>query len=828
MPEYSKTFTGALTAPDGTIRHFINGALAREGDLPAVEYPDGGAVFYIENPKRGGFGQRTSIEHRAAGPALVRANGDQFFYQFGRLHRDPDEGPAVILHTGVKKWFVNGEFLRIELPPKPVALPPISLELPAMTPNAHPSEQVATLRAHVSRLANAYYVLDAPLVTDGEYDALYRELERLEALHPELVTTDSPTQRVGGVPLKEFSTVTHRTPMLSLANAMDEEEARRFAQSCADALGIDVEAIEYCSEDKYDGLAITLTYDDGLLVRAATRGDGETGEEVTAQVRTVKSVPLRLPEPLTIEVRGEMMMLDADFAKVNAELVAAGKSPLVNPRNGAAGAIRQLDPKVTASRRLTFFAYGMNGAEDHAFSDQVSILDFLKSLGFRVSPNVKRVLGFAGIKAAFAEMSIKRKSLGWGIDGVVFKVANLEQQEQIAWSHRTPKWAVAYKFPPDEMPTELLAIDIQVGRTGAVTPVARLKPVFVGGVTVSNVTLHNLGQIRLKEVRVGDTVIVRRAGDVIPEIVGPLLERRPEGATPWEMPEACPECGSPLHQIGAEHFCTGGSRCPAQRLYRITHFSSRLAMHIEGLGESTVATLLNEGFITQASDLYSLDTARLAARPGFGEQSAGNIASAIASTRGRPLHKFLYSLGIEGVGERSAKDLALAFGTWEAFAAARREDLLAVPDIGDVTAGSVLEFLQSPDTADEAHRLARLIMPQSVEKTVAGVLTGKTLVLTGTFPTLTREAATAMIESAGGKVAGSVSKKTFCVVAGEAAGTKLEKARALSIPVWDEAELLAQLGAEASPSSSAEAVSPSPSQPVQRADTAPLSQPSLF
>ena len=355
-----------------------------------------------------------------------------------------------------------------------------------------------------------------------------------------------------------------------------------------------------------------------------------------------------------------------------------------------------------------------------------------------------------------------------------------------------------------------------------------LKPVFVGGVTVSNVTLHNLGQIRLKEVRVGDTVIVRRAGDVIPEIVGPLLERRPEGATPWEMPEACPECGSPLHQIGAEHFCTGGSRCPAQRLYRITHFSSRLAMDIEGLGESTVATLLNEGFITQASDLYSLDTARLAARPGFGEQSAGNIASAIASTRGRPLHKFLYSLGIEGVGERSAKDLALAFGTWEAFAAARREDLLAVPDIGDVTAGSVLEFLQSPDTADEAHRLARLIMPKAVEKTVAGVLTGKTLVLTGTFPTLTREAVTAMIESAGGKVAGSVSKKTFCVVAGEAAGTKLEKARALSIPVWDEAELLAQLGAEASPSSTAEAVSSSSSQPVQRADTAPLSQPSLF
>lgn len=826
MAEYSKTFTGTLTAPDGTIRHFINGALGREGDLPAVEYPDGAVVYYVENPKRGGFGQHSSVEHRIGGPALIRANGDQIYYRFGKVHRDPDEGPAVILHTGIKKWFVNGECIRVEWPPKPSDAPPISLTLPTMNENATPAERVATLRAHVSRLAHAYYVLDNPLVTDGEYDALYRELEQLEAQYPELITSDSPTQRVGGAPLKDFPSVTHRTPMLSLANAMDENEARRFAQNCADALGLDIEAVEYGSEDKYDGLAITLTYDEGLLVRAATRGDGETGEEVTAQVRTVKSVPLRLSEPLTIEVRGEMMMLDADFAKVNAELVAAGKDPLVNPRNGAAGAIRQLDPKVTASRRLTFFAYGMNGAEDHAFTDQMSVLDFLKAQGFRVSPNVQRVIGFEGIKAAFAAMAAKRKTLGWGIDGVVFKVANIEQQEQIGWNHRTPKWAVAFKFPPEEMPTEVMAIDIQVGRTGAITPVARLKPVFVGGVTVTNGTLHNLGQVRLKDVRVGDTVIVRRAGDVIPEILKPLIERRPEGAAPWEMPATCPECGSPLHQIGAEHFCTGGSRCPAQRLYRITHFASRLAMDIEGLGESTVATLLNEGFITRASDLYSLDTARLAARPGFGEQSAGNLAAAIAATRGRPLPKFLFSLGIEGVGESTAKDLARAFGTWEAFAAASREDLLAVPDVGEVTAESVLEFLQSPDTAEEAQRLAGLIMPQAVEKAVAGVLTGKTLVLTGTLPTLSREAAKAMIEAAGGKVAGSVSKKTSFVVAGEAAGTKLDTAKALSIPVWDEAELLARLGAQAAPVVKEEATLPAA--PTPRPEAASLTQPSLF
>lgn len=821
MSEYSKTFTGMLTAPDGTIRHFINGALGREGDLPAVEYPDGVVVFYSENPKRGGFGQRASVEHRIGGPALIRANGDQIYYQFGKIHRDPDEGPAVILHSGVRKWFVKGECVRYEIPQQATPPAPLQTKLPAMNQNTSPEERVAVLRAHVARLAHAYYVLDAPLVSDGEYDALYRELEQLEAEYPELVTPDSPTRRVGGTPLKEFASVTHRTPMLSLANAMNEDEVRRFAQSCADALGADIEAVEYACEDKYDGLAITLTYAAGLLVQAATRGDGETGEDVTAQVRTVQSVPLRLPEPLTIEVRGEMMMLDADFAKVNAELVAAGKAALVNPRNGAAGAIRQLDPKVAASRRLTFFAYGLNGAEEHAFADQVSVLDFLKGCGFRVSPNVKRVTGFDGIRVAFAEMAARRKTLGWGIDGVVFKVADLALQEQIGWNHRTPKFAVAAKFAPEELPTELLAIDIQIGRTGAVTPVARLKPVFVGGVTVTNVTLHNLGQIRLKDVRVGDTVIVRRAGDVIPEVVGPLLDRRPAGAVQWEMPAACPECGSPLHPIGAEHFCSGGSLCPAQRLYRIAHFASRLAMDIEGLGESTVATLLNDGFIARASDLFSLDAARLATRPGFGDQSAANLAAAIAGTRGRPLPKFLFSLGIEGVGERTAKDLARTFGTWEAFAAATREELLTVPDVGEITTESILEFLRSPDTADEAHRLAGLIAPSAVDKAVVGVLTDKTVVLTGTLPTLSREAATAMIEAAGGKVAGSVSKKTYCVVAGEAAGSKLEKARSLSVPVWDEAELIARIdGATPEPPTNTNV--PAPTSEVD------CEQPSLF
>lgn len=792
--EYTKIFTGALTAPDGTVRHFINGALGREGDQPAVEYPDGTVVYYTVNPKRGAMGQRTSLEHRVGGPALIRSNGDQIYYHLGKIHRDPAEGPAVILSNGVRKWFEHGDFVRLERPDAAPSPTLTSLNAP-MNDHTSTADRIRTLRDQVTRHAHAYYVLDAPLIEDAEYDLLFRELQALEAAHPELITPDSPTQRVGGAPLKEFESVRHGTPMLSLNNAMDEDAAYRFAASCAAALGVGIDDVVYVREEKYDGLALTIKYVDGLLVQSATRGDGEFGEDVTRQVRTVPSVPLRLPVPVSLEVRGEMMMLQADFERVNADLVAVGKEPFVNPRNAAAGSIRQLDPSVTAQRRLTFLAYGLNGA--NAFSDQLAVLDYLKSLGFRVSPNVCRVKGFAGMKAGFEEISAMRKGLPWGIDGTVFKVADLAEQEKIGWISRSPLFAIAWKFPPEQMPTLLQSIDVQVGRTGALTPVARLKPVFVGGVTVSNVTLHNLQQIRLKNVRVGDTVIVHRAGDVIPEIAGTLLDRRPEGTGEWEMPTTCPECGSAVHQIGAEHFCSGGSSCPAQRLYRIAHFASRGALDIDGLGEKTVAVLLDEGFIQQASDLFTLDTARLAQMAGFGEQSASKLKDAIAGTRGCPLHKLIFGLGIEGVGAQTAKDLARAFGTWEAFAAATKESLLAIPDVGDVTSDSILDFFRSPETAEEAHRLATWIAPATVERTSGSVLAGKTLVLTGTLPTLTRELATQLIERAGGKVAGSVSRKSFAVVAGEAAGTKLDKAQALNIPVWDEAQLLAHLGAEA-------------------------------
>ncbi len=736
MAEYSKTFTGTLIAPDGTIRHFINGALGRKGDLPAVEYPDGSVVYYVENPKRGALGQHSSLEHRVGGPALVRANGDQIYYQLGKVHRDPNEGPAVILHTGVKKWFVNGECVRFELPQKRAEAEPNPLTLPAMNENASPAERVATLHEHVSSLAYAYYVRGESLVEDGEYDALFDELVRLEVQYPELVTLDSPTRRIGGEPLKELPSVKHRLPMLSLANAMTDEEAERFVMAVAAELGISPEAVILVKEPKYDGLAISLSYEEGLLVQGATRGDGETGEEVTAQCKTIQTIPLKLTDPLTIEVRGEVLMLTADFNEVNARQRAAGEKEFANPRNAAAGSLRQLDPKITAKRKLSFFAYGIADAAAHGLTDQMETLEFLKGQGFRVSDLAEKVVGLNGLKASFDAAAKVRPTLGFGIDGITFKVASLEQQEQIGWNARTPKWAVARKFPPEEMPAPVQAIDVQIGRTGAVTPVARLKPVFVGGVTVTNVTLHNLQQIRLKDVRVGDTVIVRRAGDVIPEIMGPIMNRRPDGTNDWKMPDNCPECGSPIHQIGGEHFCTGGSSCPAQRLYRIAHFASRLAMDIEGLGESTVATLLNDGFIARASDLYNLDSARLAQKQGFGEQSVGNLVSAIAGTRGRPLNKMLYSLGIEGVGEKSAKDLAQAFGTWEVFAAATRDQLLSVRDIGEITADSILEFLHSPDTAEEAHRLAELIQPQAIEKPAEGVFSGKTLVLTGTLPTL--------------------------------------------------------------------------------------------
>ena len=784
MSTYSKHFSGTLIAPDGTIRHFIDGALGHHEDQPSVEYPDGTRVHYTANPKRGAIGQRASVEHRANGPALIRANGDQFFYHMGKLSRDPNEGPAVILEDGTRQWWLHGECLRSEHPTS-------TRERTAMPDTqAQYNAACVQLRCH----AHAYYVLDAPTITDAEYDALFRELSRIETLHPEWARGDSPTQRVGGEPLEGFTTVRHSQRMGSLANAMDREEALRFTRACAELTGEDEQEMVFAVEPKYDGLAVTLRYVDGQFVQGATRGNGEEGEDVTAQLRTLHTIPLVLPNPITFEVRGEVLMLKRDFARLNDRQMAIGAKPFANPRNAAAGSLRLLNPRITAQRRLSFFAYGLVAARDYGLEQHMDVLAFLKAQGFVVSDFAKAVVGAEGVMAAFTEALAMRDALTFEIDGMTVKINGLAAHEQLGWNSTTPRFAVAMKFPPSEMPTELLAIDVQIGRTGAATPVARVKPVFVGGTTVQNITLHNANQIAAKDLRVGDTVLIHRAGDVIPHISGLLIERRASDSIPWVMPSHCPACGNPLHTIGSEHYCTAGTACDAQRLYRLCHYTSRSAMDIDGAGEATLRQLIEAGLIQQASDLYSLDAKQIEVLPGMGAVSAAKLVSAIASTRAKPLHRFLVALGIPGCGERAAKDLANTFGDWAGFSTATEAALTAVADIGEITARTILDYLGTEGSRAEAERLVQCVAPAPQPRpTTGGVLTGKTVVLTGTLPTLGRKEAAALIEAAGGKVVGSVSKKCGLVVAGEAAGSKLDDARKLGIPIWDEAMLKACL-----------------------------------
>ncbi|WP_244131283.1 NAD-dependent DNA ligase LigA [Burkholderia gladioli] len=657
--------------------------------------------------------------------------------------------------------------------------------------------RISSLRALVAEHAWRYYGLDDPIISDHEYNHLFRELQALEDAHPHLVTPDSPTQRVGSAPLAGFSQVQHQVPMLSLRDAMTEEETRAFLDSVAKELGIPTDQLELSGEPKYDGLAIGLRYKSGIFDMAATRGDGTVGENVTAQVKTIRNIPLRLPEALDIEIRGEVVMLKRDFEIVNADLAARGERTLANPRNGAAGSLRQLDPRVTAARRLTFLAYGAvhaNGLPPANVDSQGSVVEFLRRMTFSVSPVATIVKGVAGAIDMFRQVGEMREKLPFQIDGVVFKVDSLAMQEQLGWNNRTPRFAIASKYPAEEMPTTVEDIVTQIGRTGVVTPVAKVKPVFVGGVTVTSVMLHNLDQIRLKDVRVGDTVIVRRAGDVIPELVRVLTELRPDNAQPFEMPHSCPVCQSPVIQTEGEagHFCTGNLKCPDQRLYRLSHFGSRLAMNIEGLGEKTVKSLLEANLVSMPSDFFSLKTRDIEVLPGFAALSAQKLVDAIAGAVSPELHRFILALGIEGVGEATSKDLARAFGSWSAFRAATTEDLLRIPDIGPVTVRSVHDYFADPVLGNESDHLAEIILPRDAKLTTAGQLFGKTIVLTGTLPSLGRTDAQAMIEAAGGKVSGSVSKKTYAVVAGAEAGTKLDKAKELGIAVWDEAMLVAQ------------------------------------
>jgi DNA ligase (NAD+) len=663
------------------------------------------------------------------------------------------------------------------------------------------TERARLLRREIERHNHLYYVLDAPEITDAEWDALFAELLALEAAHPELVTADSPTRRVGAKPAEGFAEVVHRVPMLSLANAFSGEDVTAFDRRCREGLGED--AVEYSCELKFDGLAVSLAYEGGVFVQGATRGDGETGEDVTANLRTIRAIPLRLraeSAPRLLEVRGEVLMLRRDFEAFNARARAAGEKSLVNPRNGAAGGLRQLDPRLTAKRRLSFFAYGIGAREGwEPPPTHSALLDALAGLGFPVAKDRSTARGEAGLLAYYEQIGARRDGLPYDIDGVVYKVNARAEQEALGFVTRAPRWAVAHKFPAEEATTQLLDIEVQVGRTGAVTPVARLAPVFVGGTTVSNATLHNEDEIRRKEVWLRDTVVVRRAGDVIPEVARVAKPGPREEADRFVMPTACPECGSTIVRLEGEAIarCSGGLICPAQRKASLLHFASRRAMDIEGLGDKLVEQLVDGGVVRTPADLYRLGIASLAQLERMAEKSAANVVAGIERSKDTTLARFIFALGIRHVGEVTARDLARHFGGLDALMGADVAALQEAPDVGPVVAESVARFLAEPHNREVIAQLrAAGVHWQEGEpaaRAPTGPFAGKIVVLTGTLASMTRDEAKERIEAAGGKVTGSVSKKTDYVVAGAEAGTKLERARELGIAVLDEARFRAVL-----------------------------------
>jgi len=665
-----------------------------------------------------------------------------------------------------------------------------------------PAERAAWLREQLNHHAYLYYVLDAPEIPDAEYDRLFQELQAIEAAHPELLTPDSPTQRVIGKVLDGLTPVKHALPMLSIRTETDTTAggAQAFDARVRRELGLDADAppVEYCAELKFDGLAINLRYEDGVLVQATTRGDGETGEDVTQNVRTIGQIPLRLrgKAPPLIEIRGEVYMRRDDFERLNARQRERGEKTFINPRNTAAGAIRQLDPKGLADKKLSFYAYGLGVTEGwDAPATHSATLDAIAAFGVPVNDLRAVVHGAQGLVAYHERIAKLRDQLPFDIDGVVYKVNRIDLQKQLGFVTREPRWAVAHKYPAQEEMTRLNGIEVQVGRTGKLTPVAKLEPVFVGGTTVSNATLHNLFELRRKGVRVGDTVIVRRAGDVIPEVVGRVPGPRNDYVPNFRMPRHCPVCGSDVRREkgSVEHRCTGGLFCAAQRKQALLHYASRRAMDIEGLGEKLVDQLVDGGLVRTLPDLYRLDVAQLAALDRMGEKSAANLVAALGKSKDTTLPRFLYALGIRHVGETTAKDLARHFGTLERVMDASVEQLLEVNDVGPVVAQSIRTFFEQEHNREVVQQLREAGVHWSESDGQADAapkpLAGKTLVLTGTLPNLTRDQARELIEAAGGKVAGSVSKKTDYVVAGAEAGSKLAKAQELGVPVLDEAGL---------------------------------------
>lgn len=690
-----------------------------------------------------------------------------------------------------------------------------------MTAPRDARQRVAALREAIEQHNYQYYALDEPIVSDAEYDRLFRELQDLEAKHADLIAPESPTQRIGAPPQTQFGQVKHRVAMLSLNNAFELEEVAAFDRRLREALKED--EIEYAAEPKFDGLAISLTYVDGVFTGGATRGDGYTGEDVSANLRTIRAIPLKLGvkrPPALIEVRGEVLMLKRDFDALNEAQRARGEREFVNPRNAAAGSLRQLDVRVTASRRLTFFAYGVGAVEGaKPFARHSELLDYLTEHRFRVAREREVVIGVEGLLRYYATIGEQRAALPYDIDGVVYKVNALADQERVGFVARAPRFAIAHKYPAEEATSEIVAIEVQVGRTGALTPVARLKPVFVGGVTVTNATLHNLDQVRAKDVRVGDTVIVRRAGDVIPEVARVVPEKRPPDAREFHMPERCPVCDSKVERIEAEAVfrCTGGLYCAAQRKQAILHYASRRAMDIEGLGEKLVDQLVESGIVATPAHLYKLDVASLAALERMADKSAANVVRAIEASKQRTLARFIYALGMHHVGEEVAKLLAQHFGSaqalleesdWDALIAEkesvqkentrrrnRSEPLLepVLPGVGPEIIQSVANFLSQPHNREVIEALlASGVQPEAPAPVPrrSGKLIGKTFVLTGTLPNLSRDDATARILAEGGRVTGSVSKKTDYVVVGADPGSKHDKARELGITVLEEQDLL--------------------------------------
>lgn len=661
-------------------------------------------------------------------------------------------------------------------------------------------QQINELKQQLQQHNHAYYVLDAPQIPDAEYDKLFIALQQLETEYPQLITPDSPTQRVGAAPLREFAEVVHTIPMLSLANAFDVSEMETFERRIRERLQLD--NIEYVAEPKMDGLAISLRYEQGILVNAATRGDGARGEDVTHNIRTIKSIPLRLlgdNYPQVLEVRGEVFMTKDGFSKINQQHAKSGDRIFANPRNAAAGTLRQLDAKITATRPLNFMSYGVGVVEPAFEAETYSlILQQLKQFGLPISHYLQIVTGIPSCLDYYQQILEKRDQLPFEIDGVVYKINLLAHQIQLGFVSRAPRWAIAYKLPPQEVLTQVLAIDIQVGRTGALTPVARLAPVAVGGVTVTNATLHNIDEIRRKDVRVGDTVTVRRAGDVIPEVVQVVLEKRDTETQPFELPNHCPICGSVVVREAGESIarCSGGLFCAAQQKQAIAHFASRRAMDIEGLGDKLIEQIVDSKLVTTLPDIYRITRDQWASLPRMGGKSADNLLQALEKSKTTTFDKFLYALGIREVGETTARILATHFGKLENLLAATVEQLQEIHDIGAVVANNIVTFLQQPHNVEIITQLQQNgvhwqdIDIAVVTEDATATLVGKTFVITGTLSSLSREEAKAKLLALGAKVSESVSKKTSYVITGEKAGSKLDKAQQLGIPVLSEEELL--------------------------------------